>query len=184
LLEVRARDAFRYSYRLWLEKSSGLLVRSMLLGVDQRPLQQFMFVALDIGATPSEADLTPSVAASGASTEAASPAEVSVTPASQWSVSDAPVGFALTARRQPFDGKNGSVEHLVFSDGLASVSVYLEPVATVPGLLTKGLVSRGALSVYARSFNGFQVTVLGEVPPVTVERIAQSLHQGEQSSGK
>ena len=63
-------------------------------------------------------------------------------------------------------------EHQVYSDGLANVSVYVEPLrADVPAF--SGPASRGAINLYGRVLDGHQVTVLGDVPTAAVERFAQ-----------
>ena len=66
----------------------------------------------------------------------------------------------------------GDAQHLLYSDGLAHVSVYIEPI--VPPAFT-GPSSRGVVNVYGRVLDGRQITVLGDVPPATVERFAQGV---------
>ena len=74
----------------------------------------------------------------------------------------------LPARRQP-------VEHLVYSDGLAVVSVFVEPVdGATPGALS-GLTHLGAVHAFGKVLDGHQITVLGEAPAVTVDMIGASV---------
>jgi hypothetical protein len=72
--------------------------------------------------------------------------------------------------------------HLVFTDGLASVSVFIESVGT-PAPLSRtgeprpvsGPAQLGAAAAFTTIFEGFRVTAVGEVPPQTVKVIAESL---------
>jgi sigma-E factor negative regulatory protein RseB len=61
---------------------------------------------------------------------------------------------------------------MVYSYGLASVSVFIEPT---PAQAMHGLGRVGAASAYSIDFNGHQITAVGEVPPVTVESIATAV---------
>lgn len=169
-VEVRPRDAFRYGYRLWLETETGMLLKSVRFGADGRPVEQLMFTRIALRERPGEADLA------GAPVENPLPSplpssQAAVAAANGWSVANAPDGFELAAR-QPVAQAGGA--HLVFSDGLASVSVYVEPLTRAAPPFT-GLSSRGAVNLYGRVLDGHQITVLGDVPPATVERFAQGV---------
>jgi sigma-E factor negative regulatory protein RseB len=71
-------------------------------------------------------------------------------------------------------GKNQLVDQLVFSDGLATVSVFIEPLAASVKPV-QGLSSQGIINVYARVLDDRQVTVLGEVPAATVTQIGNAV---------
>jgi sigma-E factor negative regulatory protein RseB len=170
LVEVRPRDAFRYGYRLWLENDTGMLLKSVRFGADGRPVEQLMFTRIALRERPSEADLA------GAPVENPLPNPMPLPqtpppPDAKWQVANPPDGFELAAR-QPATPATG--EHLVYSDGLANVSVYVEPLTGAAPAFT-GLSSRGAVNLYGRVLDGHQITVLGEVPPATVERFAQGV---------
>jgi sigma-E factor negative regulatory protein RseB len=86
-----------------------------------------------------------------------------------------PAGFRLTAWRVQFiAGSSVPVQHLVYSDGLASVSVFIEP-ADPRSQPMSGLAQVGGAFAFSRALDGHQVTAVGEVPPVTVEAIAASV---------
>jgi len=68
----------------------------------------------------------------------------------------------------------GYVAHLVFSDGLAAVSVFIEPLPATRHPV-EGLSQQGAVNIYTRPMSDQLVTVLGEAPPVTVRQIANSV---------
>ena len=73
-------------------------------------------------------------------------------------------------------GKDNKSLHLMYSDGLASVSVFIEPGESSTHRL-KGASSMGALNVYGKQANGVQITVMGEVPGATVAAIAESMER-------
>ena len=123
IVDISPRDPYRYGYRLWLQQDNQLLLRSAVLDAARRPLEQFMFVALDIGAKPSETDLLPTENIAGATSPTD---EVQVSTDLLWTVAGAPAGFRLVRVQRPV-GAGGQAEHLLYSDGIASVSVYIEP---------------------------------------------------------
>ena len=170
VLDIRPRDAYRHGFRLWLERESGMLLKSMRFGADGRPVEQLMFTRIALRQRPTEADLTATSNVQASSTTLQLPrADTGRTPT--WHAIDPPAGFVL-ALQQP--APQASSEHLIYSDGIASVSVYVEPLTPeVPAF--SGPASRGAVNLYGRIVDGHQITVLGDVPAATVERIAQGV---------
>jgi sigma-E factor negative regulatory protein RseB len=170
VLEVRPRDVYRYGYRLWLENDTGMLLKSVRFGADGRPVEQLMFTRIVLRERPSDADLAGTPAA-GAAVNALTLPAPGAGRASAWAVADAPAGFALTLQ-QPQSGLDS--EHLIYSDGIASVSVYVEPLTRAAPAFT-GLSNRGSVNLFGRVLDGHQITVLGDVPAATVERFAQGV---------
>jgi sigma-E factor negative regulatory protein RseB len=165
VVDVLAADAWRYGYRLWLERESGLPLRVDLLGQDGAAIEQFAFTELELGTRPSDADLAPSDA-SGLSPVAMLPPPQRDAPG--WQVPTPPPEFVLRAARFQPDGVQ-----LLYSDGLASVSVYVE--RALPGQRGGSRSQRGA--VHARSFwlDGWHVLAIGKVPAATVDRFARDV---------
>lgn len=155
VIDATPVDALRYAYRLWLERASGMLLASMLREPGGGPVEQLAFTSLRLR----ESGLVPL-------DEAAAPA-----PAAPigWQVADLPPGFRLIARPAAPEGS----QHLLFSDGLASVSVYIEPRGG--GLL--GAARRGATHAYGRALDDAHVVVVGDLPAATVARIAASVRR-------
>lgn len=171
IVDVVARDRLRYGYRLWLDQQSHLLLRSIVTDADRHPLEQFMFVSLEIGHPPSETDLAPSRRELQVTT--ATPQEVLVRTDPTWSIAEPPSGFAfVSARRSPTDPDG--TEHLVYSDGLANVSIYIEPKGEGPDG-EAGLVGRGTMNIHSRIQDGWRITVLGDVPAETVAVMSRSV---------
>lgn len=169
VVDIVPRDAYRYGYRLWIERDSHALLRAAMITADQRLLEQFMFVSLTLG-TPSAADLLPSRPIDQATAPADEPL---IEDGGHWRLSDLPPGFTLSGSRRSVDG-GPEAEHLVISDGLVSVSVYVER-RTGDSPESDIAMSRGVLSVYTRIADPWRVTALGNVPKETIEKIALSV---------
>lgn len=169
VVEVSARDAYRYGYRLWLDQASHLPLRSALVDGARRPIEQFMFVALDIGAKPRESDLQVGVEPSISQELSESPLRAPP----RWQVTDLPPGFGFAGAQQPARGPT-TAEHHLYTDGVASVSLYVEPRDTRASVIPDRAMARGAMHAYSRDIDDWRITVMGDVPPATVERIARS----------
>ena len=170
IVDVLPRDAYRYGYRLWLDRGTSMLLRSAVVDGASRVLEQFMFVALDIGAKPTESDL----ALGGGLGTLSAPDEIGLDGPPRWRATDLPPGFAFVRAQRPLLGPT-QTEHHTYTDGVANISVYIEPrdpqLPTQPDRVS----TRGVLSIYSRSNGGWTVTALGDVPRATVQRIVQSL---------
>jgi len=93
---------------------------------------------------------------------------------SGWVVHNQPAGFRkLMELRRSMVGKKGTVSHLVFSDGLAAVSIFIEPNAVQDN--KQLLRHQGAVHIYSSTISGYTVTVLGETPAETVMQFARAL---------
>lgn len=180
VIAISPKDAYRYGYRFWIEQDSRMLLKSELTAADGEVIEQLMFTALDIGIDIPASDLQPSLSGDGYTwhrqTEIHQPQQTSV-PAPDWIVSELPAGFVLTdVRRRRLHEQGGDAEHLVLSDGMATVSVYVE--RRLPDTAPfDGLSSMGAVNAYGTLVGDSQVTVVGEVPPATVMMIAQSVER-------
>lgn len=171
VIEVQASDEFRYGYKLWIERDSGLLLRATLLAGREQPLEQMMFVNVEIGAAPREEDLA--LSGSAAPQADAAEAEVLLDTPARWTFEGLPAGFRIDSRFA-LPGAASGGEHLLLTDGVANVSVYVEPRAP-NGVAGVSVGTRGALSVYSSDAETQHVVVLGTVPAATVQRIAMAL---------
>jgi len=182
IIAVRPRDQYRYGYRLWLDHGTALPLKSQLLNHEGKVVEQILFSELQVSSAIPPDSLKPTVQVEGfrwlrayAPTGKSLGKSPDMPPdgAVRWNVARVPAGFALTLRRvQLIAGSPQPVQHLVYSDGLASVSVFIElnPAAKLPDL--QGPDRMGSASTYSTRVNGHQVTVVGEVPPKTVEEMA------------
>lgn len=144
-------DRWRYGSTLWIDRASGLVVKTELRNPDGQRLAQSVLTSLQIDVTGSEplSDAPPAQADLGA----------------EWQVQGMPDGFGMVQVL-----RDGSGEQLLISDGLAAVSVFIEPLAAgQPG--QNGVSQRGLLASIAQIRGDYQLVVIGVVPPPTVERL-------------
>ena len=172
-LGLRARDDLRYSHQLWLEKSTGLLVKSHVRSVGGEVLEHFQFTSLEI--TDSLPDSEFIVQTEGEAIKRELKPEQTSSPAARmdgWTLEWRPDGFVPAAA--PRSGKGQAV---AFSDGLAAFSVFVEPARKM--VMPTGASRIGATTVYMKQLSvddiAFFVTVVGEVPPTTARKVAESV---------
>lgn len=178
VIAITPKDNYRYGYRFWIDKNTRMLLKSDLTGADSEPIEQVMFTRLGIGAEISDAELEPSLTGEGYSWHRQE--DVRQDPVADpgkpaWRVARLPAGFELTHfQHKRMRQEGAAAEHMVYSDGLATVSVYVERL-TASAEALQGLSTMGAVNAYGLLLDGHQVMVVGEVPPVTVEMMARSV---------
>jgi sigma-E factor negative regulatory protein RseB len=170
ILMLDPRDDMRYAYRLWLDAESGLLLKAARLDESGNPLSQTAFTQVNIGGPVTLEDVHPRLARRGSRIMALQAAQEQT----QWLVSELPAGFSKqTEMMRSMRDKQARVSHLVFSDGLAVVSVFIEPLSGREPMY--GYSVQDVLNLYAAPLDDFQVTAVGEVPPRTLERIVRAV---------
>ena len=176
LVIVKPIDRYRYGYRLWADKETGVLLKADLLDTQGKILEQFMFTHINIGTKIPASDLQPSVAGQGMTwhREEGDPKATAGKPA--WVVSRLPKGFRLSAHvtRQALMRKR-PVEHLVYTDGLAAVSVFVEKRGEEAKNFMLGPSRMGAVNAFGARVQDYQVTTVGEAPAETIALIGGSV---------
>lgn len=166
VLEIKPRQGDRYGYRLWVDRTSGLLLRSQTLSERGEVLEQMAFADVRIGAVDRE-QLKPSWPTEGWTVDEAAHRPVDLREQG-WRLSP-PSGFKpLYAVRRPMP--SGQALQAVYSDGLASLSVFIEPAAESSA--SEALPRRGPINAYARRLGDSVVTVVGEIPAETAQAVA------------
>lgn len=188
IISITPRDKYRYGYRLWLEEDTGMLLKSEMVSPDGEVVETLMFTTIDIGGNvsltamvpefiPSQIQFSPMPPKSGPRTRIRQ-ARVRANKEFSWYAGDLPDGFRMKRHQwERMDAGAPLAEHLIFTDGLASVSVYVEQADQVSTPAPAGLSRMGAVSAYIRKLENFRITVVGEVPPVTVKTIAAGIHR-------
>ncbi len=181
-LVIRPKDKLRYGYRLWLDRETGLLLKTVLLNRRGRDSEQFMFATLRFLERVPPALLEPGVEGNEFVFFKDRPGEGrNLQAATRWRVGRLPFGFELsTHRRYTVANGHDDREQLVYSDGLSSVSVFIEPLKRGEAPL-RGGSSLGVVNAYGTVRDDFQIIALGEVPPVTVEQIATSIYRSDEN---
>jgi sigma-E factor negative regulatory protein RseB len=175
-LHVLPKDDYRYGYTFWLEQHSALLLKWELIDRRQKALAKLMFTDFRMGSEVDPAELKPSSQLTNFKTvESRLPAgRGQATAMPHWRPSSLPPGFALTDHRYFGPREQQMFEHLVYSDGLAAVSVYVEKELDDPGQ-PMGLSRMGTTHAFSRLLDGFVITVIGDVPAGTVRYIGNAV---------
>jgi sigma-E factor negative regulatory protein RseB len=166
----------RYGHRLWADLNTGMLLKAKTFDENNEVLEQFAFTQLRIGGNIGR-DLLKSryfrqsrdwrIEDSGATHTNLAEAG--------WSVRSRPAGFRTVAELMRTMGGTSGVGHMVLSDGLAAISVFIEPATHKQPAPQPGLVRQGAINVYVRPVGSYWVTVVGEAPPESVKYIANAV---------
>src|SRR5205807_8603603 len=169
------KDGLRYGHKFWADIASGLLLKARLLNEKNEPIEQFAFIDIQIGAKLDREQVKPPFSSLPTDWQVRESPPGEVQPQETgWVVKDLPAGFAKVVEGfRRLRGKSAPVAHLVFSDGLVAVSVFVEPVPPTPQPV--GLSQQGGINVYSRQLDDYLVTVLGEAPGATVRQIAYSV---------
>ncbi len=171
---LSAKDTDRYSHRLWLEKSTGLLVKSHVRNAEGEVLEQFQFTSLHIGEDipDSEFEIRTQGREISRTLGGPDPQASVVQRMNGWQLGWRPEGFVPAAA--PRSGKGQAI---AFSDGLAAFSVFVEPAGPVQ--MPTGASKIGATTIYMHQVkeggNAFLITVVGELPPQTARQVAESV---------
>jgi sigma-E factor negative regulatory protein RseB len=176
VIAIKPRDKWRFGYRLWLDEETGIVLRSVLLDEKVHPLEQLMFTDLQIKPEIDNALLLPSVSIpkTSSSSSAAKPIKEKVSE-SLWQIAGLPLGFKQVMHSRFQNNVDAhATEHMVLTDGLATVSVFLEPLMESKPLL-KGSTQLGAMHAFGKVIDDHQALVVGEVPKQTIRKIANSL---------
>lgn len=171
------KDNLRYARRFCADVKTGLTLRARTLNEKNEPVEAFSFSTLEIGGA-FKRDLVRSKYAAVSTKQGwridRSAMTASDSGDSGWVVNNQPAGFSkLMELRRSMPGKTGTTSHLVFSDGLAAISVFIEPGAKADK--KPALRHQGAVHIYTRPVGNYTVTVLGETPAETVLQLARSL---------
>jgi sigma-E factor negative regulatory protein RseB len=188
VISVNPKDQFRFGYRLWLDEKTAMPLKTQLCDSRGQVIEQIFFARLDMPESIPDSDLAPTVHTDGMRWVRQGPSVDNASAAlAAYRASQLPPGFRLTVQgAQTLGGASAPASHLVYSDGLATVSVFVEEqgssdssVAAAPDAQTQapmqGLARVGSGYAFSTVVQGHQVTAVGEVPAQTVEFIAHSV---------
>ena len=181
VIAVNPKDQYRFGYRLWLDEKTAMPLKTQLCDSSGHVIEQIFFARLDMPDSIPDSDLTPAVHTDGMRWVRQG-ATGAATALSAYRASELPPGFRLTVSgTQTLGGANVPATHMVYSDGLATVSVFVEapqtdaPHEPAPQPPMQGLARVGSGFAFSTVVQGHQVTAVGEVPAQTVEFIAHSV---------
>ncbi len=193
VIAVNPKDQYRFGYKLWLDEKTAMPLKTQLCDSHGQVLEQILFARLDMPDSIPDSDLAPAVRTEGMRWVRQGPTrDPGVGELAAYRASELPPGFRLTVQgAQILGGATSPASHLVYSDGLATVSVFVEAEsagagdeagatanAAPPQTPMQGLARVGSGFAFSTVVQGHQVTAVGEVPAKTVEVIAHSVKVG------
>ncbi len=177
VLVLTPRDSLRYSHQFWIDIETGLLLKVAVMDGNEI-IEQFAFAQLEIDGEippnllkPDQSVITEEWKVNELVTSVLKEGEL------KWQVKKLPSGFKkLVEMKRNLTEKSSLVDHIALSDGLATVSIFIEPVIKdapipVPGFFT----SRGAINIYVLTLGDTKITTVGEVPLETIKLIGDSV---------
>jgi sigma-E factor negative regulatory protein RseB len=176
VLILEPRDKMRYGQQLWADVATGMLLKAKTFNERNEVMEQFTFTQIQIGGHIDRERVKPSFTKLGPEwrIENAGASEANLAQ-SGWTLRSRPPGFRkITEMTRTLGGTSG-VGHIVLSDGLAAVSIFIEPsVARLPQSRPE-LSRQGAINVYVRQLGDHRITVVGEAPAESVRHIAHAV---------
>ena len=175
-IRLDPKDGMRFAQRLCSEMSSGLILRAKVFNGERQVIEQYTFTDLKLGPQVGRTDLKSIFRArsrqwisDGQPRDEASNAETG------WAVTKAPPGFNKVAElKRTLPGRAQPVSQIVLTDGLASLSVFVEP-NPIPTRTSEASSEDGTTTFFVRPMGDLLVTVLGEVPLATAQQVARSV---------
>lgn len=181
VVEIFPRDNLRFGYRIWAEQKTGLVIKLQTIGEHGAVLEQMAFSELQLDA-PVRMDQLSRMMSDTKGYSVLRPALKKTTPEAEgWLLREAVPGFLPMSSHTQVQPESpapatGAPMQWVFSDGLASVSLFVEAFDAQRHLQEQSLVT-GATHSLTRRIGNHWLTVLGEVPPATLRRFAQAMER-------
>mgnify|MGYP003575945808 CR=1 FL=1 len=183
VIQLVPRDDLRFGYRIWVEKRTGLLTKLQTLAADGRVVEQAAFSELDLDAPVNVQSLSRMMASTDGYQMEKVQVQRTTAQAEGWSLKEPIPGFrSMKCYRRAMHGGGEPARTMqcIFSDGLASVSLFVEPYDAARQA-KEGLLVLGATYTLMRRLSDggsdWWLTAVGEVPPQTLDRFARSIER-------
>jgi sigma-E factor negative regulatory protein RseB len=173
LLAIRPHDGYRYGHRIWLDTATGFPLQTQLIGDDGTAIEQVMFAEISLNKEIHASALAPSYSTDEFRWFNQSNHHVTRSVDTDWVCEDLPRGFkVISTHEEKMPGSEAFVTHILYSDGLANVSVF---IAQSGDSDSQGPSSLSGSNSFSAIVGDHQVTAVGEVPAITVEQIATTM---------
>ena len=173
---LEPKDNLRYGHKLWADVNSGMLVKAKTFNEKGEAIEQFAFTQLQVGGRIDRDQVKSRFAGKGRDWRVESNDMVAADLARHgWLLKSVPPGYRKVTEMKRNVGASVDVGHIVLSDGLAAVSVFIEALGNKAAPTPLGLSRQGAVNVFTRKLDSYLVTVVGEVPAESVKLIAQNV---------
>ncbi len=173
LLAIRPHDGYRYGYRIWLDIETAFPLQTQLIDTDGAAIEQIKFAEIDMNKEIQASALAPSYSTESFSWFNQSNPHVTRSIETEWVSEDLPQGFrAISIHEERMAEGDKYVTHILYSDGLANVSVFVAELADGAAL---GESTVAGSNAYSTVVGDHHVTAVGKVPTMTVEQIARTM---------
>ena len=173
LVVLMPRDDLRYGYRLWSDVASGMLLKAQTFNNKGHVVEQFTFTQLAIGSVPrDQVKLRQDTKGWRIEDAAVTPVNLAL---AGWSVGADLPGYRKVVEVQRKFSETRPVGQVVYSDGISALSVFIEPMTGRTETVRPGLSSLGAFHIYTREVANHVITVVGEAPAASVQRVANTV---------
>ena len=174
MLAIRPHDGYRYGHRIWLDTETAFPLQTQLIS-EGEAIEQVKFAEIRLNQEILASALEPSYSTEHFTWLTQSSGHEGSKIETSWSSGSLPAGFrAVSIHEETMDGSDEIVTHMLFSDGLANVSVF---IAAKSGKLETGPAQFGGSNSYCIENGDFEIIAVGEVPAITVEQIATSMRR-------
>jgi sigma-E factor negative regulatory protein RseB len=179
VIELDPKDGYRFAYKLWTEEKTGLLLRAQTLDASGQVLEQISFSQLQIGIPARQGAIAAAIRNTAGWTLVRPPVETVDMEAQGWFLDPDVRGFRRVREvRRPMAARQAGdppipVDQAVFSDGLSTISVFVEPAEG--NSRKEGVGSSGATHVLVTRHGDYWITLLGEVPQGTLQLFASAI---------
>ncbi len=175
VVAIRPHDEYRYGHRLWLDRETGFPLQTLLLDTDGSMVEQVKFADITLDAEIETSSIKSSYDVNSFRWFAQSKKHAPLAVQADWECIDPPPGFRTVDSHQEAGREQGHpLTHMMMSDGLANVSVFIEPATDA---VDEQRSTVGASNSFSLVTDGHRVTAVGEVPARAVERIARSMQR-------
>lgn len=177
VVSIQPRDAYRYGMKIWIDSQSNLLLQSVLMDDKGTSGERIMFTDLNLlddidkiaafSVDPQIEEGYAVIRSNGDESEDLLQAD------HKWQIESLPAGFWMDkAFLKRMEGSDKLTQHMIVTDGMASVSVFIEETSADS---LSGASLMGAVNAFGARYNQFAITAIGEVPAITVQQIAESI---------
>jgi sigma-E factor negative regulatory protein RseB len=175
LLAIRPHDSFRFGHRIWLDLETGFPLQTKLLDAQGETLEQVKFADINLDQNIHASALAPSINIEGFSWFSSRKRSITHSVKTDWSSDNLPQGFRVVSTvSEELPGQEQPLTHIMYSDGLANVSVFIEPLKNDNPVRSSQVGSSNSFSI---QYGDYQITAVGEVPADTVQNIATSMRR-------
>jgi sigma-E factor negative regulatory protein RseB len=181
-VRVSPRDGYRFGYELWLDAETAMPLKTMTVADGGHRVVELMhFTEIEFPEQISDEALAPQWLEDDFSYHRPEKlqAPASREAAAQWTATRLPRGFRLSMSSRDVMASGRVGEHLVYTDGIASVSVFIEQAADGRHAAEASFARLGPSSAFSRRVDGHRIVVVGEVPADTVTLIGRSVRLRE-----